>query len=64
MAIRELSNELCPAGRAHFAWSGHFVAGIPCLAEMILLVLPLVGREMIPRFRADFKPVEGGFRVH
>jgi hypothetical protein len=22
-------SELCPAGQAHCAWSGHFVAGIP-----------------------------------
>jgi hypothetical protein len=44
MAIRELSNEICPAGRAPCAWSGHFVAGIPCLAQMIF-VGPPVGRK-------------------
>jgi hypothetical protein len=53
--------KLCPAGRAHFAWSGHFVACIPCLAQMIFGGPP-VGRS--PRFRADFRPVELGFRVH
>ncbi len=45
MGIRELSNELCPAGRAHYAWSGHFVACIPCLAQMIF-VGPPVGRKV------------------
>ena len=27
--------EMCPAGRAHCAWGGHFEACIPCLVEMM-----------------------------
>ena len=30
----------CPAGRAHCAWGGHFVMGIP-----LRLALPLVAKE-------------------
>jgi hypothetical protein len=37
--------DFCPAGRAHFAWSGHFVACVPVLQRSPALVLPLVGRE-------------------
>jgi hypothetical protein len=35
----------CPAGRAHFAWGGHFVACLLVLQGSPALVLPLVGRE-------------------
>src|ERR1700733_7892303 len=35
---------LCPAGRAHCAWSGHFVACISCLVEADC-VGPPVGRR-------------------
>ena len=34
---------LCPAGRAHCAWRGHFVAGVPVLQGSFAMVLPLVG---------------------
>src|SRR5260370_32707177 len=30
----EIAVRICPAGRAHCAWGGHFVACIPCLAWM------------------------------
>jgi hypothetical protein len=33
----------CPAGRAHCAWGGHFVAGIPVEVGLAAEVLPLVG---------------------
>src|SRR5882724_10488468 len=31
---------LCPAGRAHYAWSGHFVACVP----VVLVLTPGFGR--------------------
>src|SRR6266699_4649190 len=27
--------QTCPAGRAHYAWGGHFVTGIPCGGEEV-----------------------------
>jgi hypothetical protein len=36
--------KLCPAGRAHFAWRGHFVACIPVLLVQVIVGLPLVGK--------------------
>ena len=33
----------CPAGRAHFAWGGHFVTCVPCCGGWAALGLPLVG---------------------
>src|SRR6202011_4665977 len=32
----------CPAGRAHYAWGGHFVTRLPCGGERRVLGLPLV----------------------
>jgi hypothetical protein len=34
----------CPAGRAHCAWGGHFVACISFLQLRSFVVLPLVGK--------------------
>jgi hypothetical protein len=36
-------NDGCPAGRAHCAWGGHFVACIPVLVGWDAPALPLVG---------------------
>ena len=33
----------CPAGRAHFAWGGHFVTCVPFLADLV--AGPPVGRD-------------------
>jgi hypothetical protein len=35
----------CPAGWAHYAWGGHFVAGVPVEEERFFVVRPLVGCE-------------------
>ena len=56
--------KLCPAGRAHCAWRGHFVACIPCLAETIFDGPPVGWKEDETEFRADFRPVEREFGVH
>ena len=78
MVIRGLFDGLCPAGRAHsvcHAANEDLFAGTPIRAATSwrvylvshgcsLLVLPLVGREMILRIRAGFRPVKCEFRVH
>ena len=38
----------CPAGRAHCAWGGHFVARIPCLANTSDCGPPVGRKMMIP----------------
>ncbi len=41
----------CPAGRAHFAWGGHFVAGIPFGHDKRMG--PSVGRNDLPSTRGS-----------
>ena len=51
----------CPAGRAHCAWGGHFVAGIPCRGSMMSVVLPLVGMRACLTCGQDAVGDGGGF---
>jgi hypothetical protein len=39
--------------RAHCAWGGHFVAGVPVLLQLPAVGLPLVGKDDDPDQRED-----------
>jgi len=43
MRIIPLSRGEYPAGRAHYAWGGHFVAGVPVWVMLAVSGLALLG---------------------